>query len=144
MGRRSALQLANALRHTELLAQPERFSLKCVNVIQSKPDLAALMVSVRVGERVLSGEPLQLRAELRVGDVIHIVEVVLPATIRHQSGEELHGSMIATDSLCISTSDSVNFWKSFEDRLEHVHASNKALFFSLLTDETLHSLGPEY
>jgi uncharacterized protein (TIGR04255 family) len=138
------LQLSQTLRRTGLLDQPERFSLKYLDVIQGKPDLGALAINVRIGDRSLSGEPLQLRTELQADDLIHIVEVALPSKIRLHTGEELHGSAIGTDTLCMADGDAADFWNSFEERLERVHAANKELFFALLSSDTLQSLGPEY
>jgi uncharacterized protein (TIGR04255 family) len=124
--------------------QPERFSLKYLDVIPGEPDLGALAIDVRIGDHVLSGEPLQLRAELQAKDLIHIVDVALPSRIRIHTGEELHGSAIGTDTLCMADGDAADFWSGFDERLERVHAANKELFFALLSSETLQSLGPEY
>jgi uncharacterized protein (TIGR04255 family) len=137
-------QLAEILRTSDLMGQPERFSLKYLDVIQGTPDLGALAMTVRVGDRALSAEPLQLRAELQAGDLVHIVEVALPSTIRLQTGEELRGCAIGTDTLCVAEGEALEFWNRFAERLEHVHSSNKDLFFTLLSPATLQSLEPEY
>lgn len=137
-------ELATVLEGTGFLERPERFSLKYLDIIEGSGDLDALSVQVSVGARKLRSEPLQVRTELKTGEMLHIVEIGLPAQIALKTGERLQGTAVSTDTICLASADVDEFWRRFDVRLEEVHSANKELFFDLLSDETLKNLEPEF
>lgn len=138
------LELASVVRETGLVDRPERFSLKYLDIIEGAADLGMLSVAVSIAGRQLRSEPLQVRTELRVQDLLHIVEIAVPAHVVLQSGEQLQGTAVSTDTICLASEGAQDFWETFEARLGQIHASNKELFFQLLSEQTLQYLEPEF
>jgi uncharacterized protein (TIGR04255 family) len=141
---RTIFKLVEILRATALLSRPERFSLKYVNVISLSdvPSLRSLHVSVSLSNRELSNRPIQLRAEVNENRFLHIVQVVSPAQATLQPGETFAGVLLDIDTICIH--ESGQFWSNFAQELNCAHEAGKQLFFSLLTQETIALLEPEY
>ncbi|MCC5811291.1 MAG: TIGR04255 family protein [Ectothiorhodospiraceae bacterium] len=142
------LELADALKETQLLDKIERFSLKYVDFISfdESPSLDWIRFDLKLGARSLSNNPIQLRTEIRERDLLKIVQVVNPANVRMEKGEKksVSKSGLLVDIDTIDDKSSSDFWTEFPSRLKHVHDEGKKLFFEILSPSTRERLGPEY
>jgi uncharacterized protein (TIGR04255 family) len=134
------------LRETGLVTDPQRFSLKYIDLVDlgETPSLSYLNVATRVGGRDLANRPLQLRTEIEEEGLVHVLQIVCPAEARlgGMDSQPLSGVLVDIDT--IGKVGAEDFWTSLETRVDLAHRLSKALFFSLLSPETLERLGPEY
>jgi uncharacterized protein (TIGR04255 family) len=137
-------ELAAVVRETRLVAAPQRFSLKYIDLIDldSPPSVACLNVSMAVGGHRLAEGPIQLRTELREDDLIHVLQIACPADVRSGADGPLKGVLVDIDTIMEVPGDS--FWDGLSEHLDHAHERCKRLFFGLLTEDTLRRLEPEY
>jgi uncharacterized protein (TIGR04255 family) len=137
-------ELAKALKETGLLNEPERFSMKYINVLpmSGTPTIAPLSAGVSLGGRDIGGYALHLRSERTDNEFLNIVQIMSPTEVKLPSGEQFNGILIDVDTIC--PSESSGFWDNFDARLDEMHDLNKNIFFELLRPETIESLEPEY
>mgnify|MGYP003829564837 CR=1 FL=1 len=138
-------ELAKAVQETGLVERLERFSLKYIDLIEldAPVGLAHLNLDLKMGENELASKPVQLRTEIKEGDLIHIIQIISPAEVRLPGTEgRLKGVLVDIDSIKLITND--ESWDVLYQRLNEVHASCKNMFFSILKPETVQSLAPEY
>lgn len=136
--------LADLLHRSGLITAPERFSLKYIDLIEldSPPSLASLEISLTVAGHSLAAKPMQLRTEIRDEPFVHVLQVATPVDITlGASGERLRGTLVDIDTVHPAGED---FWEKLSERLGQCHASSKQLFFSLLTNQAIERLEPEY
>lgn len=138
------VELAAALRETGLLSSPERFSLKYIDLVEldGPPSLSYLEVSTLVGGRDLGERPVHLRTEIEEEGFVHVLQIASPAEVRLSEGETQRGVLVDIDS--IRKAGAEDFWATLDENVNKAHELSKALFFSLLSDETLKQLEPEY
>ena len=136
--------LAELLHTSGLIAKPERFSLKYIDLIEldSPPSLASLEMSLSVAGHSLAAKPMQLRTEIREEPFVHVLQVATPVDITlGTSGKRLRGTLVDIDTVHMAGED---FWEMLSERLVQSHAASKRLFFNLLTNEAIERLEPEY
>ena len=95
-----------------------------------------------LGGRDVAGDPVSFRTERKVGDLLHLVQIICPAQAQLLGGTQVSGILVDTDTICSDAP--ADFWTNLSARLDVVHDANKRMFFELLTDETVASLEPEY
>lgn len=137
--------LIAVLQETGLIDTIERFSLKYVDVIDigPEPTLNWLNMTLRLGAHEIGAEPVQVRAEIREGNVTHMVQAISPAEVKFDDGSEtLRGVLLEIDSVRLMTPG--ESWSVVQSELDAIHDSCKQMFFSLLTAETLAKLEPVY
>lgn len=139
-------KLAAFLQETNLLHRPERFSLKYIDLLPEstigKCSLDVFNLSLQVGGKDIAQLPSQLRTEIREDGWLHILQIASPAHTRIGQEEAVRGVLIDIDSITLA--DAESFWTDMENKLEEGHDRSKAIFFSLLKEETLLALQPEY
>jgi len=138
-------EIAGAVQETGLIARLERFSLKYIDLIElEKPvGLAHLNLDLRMGEYELAAKPVQLRTEIKDGDLIHIIQIISPAEVGLPGTEgRLKGVLVDIDS--IRPMAGGESWDTLYQRLDDVHGSCKIMFFNILKPETVEKLEPEY
>lgn len=137
------IKLAEVVRHSGLIGQIERFSLKYVDLIPSGgPDcLAPIDCALRLGPYNLGLSPLHLQSQIPDGDFVHVVTMLAPARVQMEQ-ETFDGLVVDIDT--IFPAGGGNFWDEFSSRLDQAHASNHSIFFDILKQETINLLGPEY
>jgi uncharacterized protein (TIGR04255 family) len=136
--------LIDAVRKTDLIDRLERFSLKYVDLIDlGQPhDLSCLNARVELGGQQIRS-PVHLRAEVQKEGMLHIVQIASSATaVLPEEKAPITGVLLDTDTICNLTEG--ESWKEVESRLDAAHTKAKALFFSLLTNDTITKLGAEY
>jgi len=137
--------LMEIVRDTGLIDRLERFSLKYIDLIDldQPPSLSCLNLELKMGKYEIDTRPVQLRTEIKEGELMHIIQIISPAevSIPGESGR-VHGVLLDIDSIRpIKENES---WPDVESHLDEVHLSSKEMFFSLLSSETIDSLEPEY
>ena len=138
------MELAEVLKETALITQPERFSLRYIDIIplNESPSLKPLRVKMKLGTHELTSNHVQLRTELHENGFLHIVQIVSPAQAVLSTGERFDGLLLDVDTICQRGPG--EFWSDFRPLLDRAHQLNKILFFQLLTAETINWLEPEY
>lgn len=138
-------ELAGAVQETGLVERLERFSLKYIDLIElEKPvGLDHLNLGLKLGDYELADKPVQLRTEIKENDLIHIIQIISPAeVVMPEIKERLKGVLVDIDTIKpLAEGES---WDVFRQRLDDVHKSCKQMFFSILKQETIESLEPEY
>jgi len=133
------------VRDTGLIDRLERFSLKYIDLIdlEQPPSVNCLNVELKMGEYEIATRPVQLRTEIKEGNLIHIIQIVSPAeaSIPGESGK-VSGVLLDIDS--IRPMKQNESWTDVDNDLDLVHLSSKNMFFNLLKPDTIKKLGPEY
>ncbi len=137
--------LMEIVQDTRLIDRLERFSLKYIDLIEldQPPSLNCLNLELKMIEYKIDTRPVQLRTEIKEGDLIHIIQIVSPAeaSIPGES-TSIRGVLLDIDSFRpVKENES---WPDVDKHLNEVHLSSKEMFFGLLTSETIENLEPEY
>jgi len=137
--------LIEIIRDTGLIDRLERFSLKYIDLIEldQPPSLGCLNLDLKMGGYELDTRPVQLRTEIKEGDLIHIIQIISPAevSIPGEHGS-VSGVLLDIDSIRPMKED--ESWSDVNSHLDDVHLSSKKMFFGLLRPETIDKLEPEY
>lgn len=138
------LDLVNKVQQTNLIKSLNRFSLRYINVIASQTDnqLSLLNTKIEIGGKPVSEKGFQLRFENHSDDFLTIVKIVPDTLATVKDGNEYGGILIDIDTIKELSGDS--FWNNTEEHLNTCHDVLKTHFYSLLSPETLKSLGPGY
>lgn len=138
-------ELARLLKSTGLLQNPERYSLKYVDLIEldSPPSLASFQVSLFVGGRDLGTQHVQLRTEIVEEPLVHILQIASPVEVVLGGKEQRRGALVDIDTIHTIPRE-LDFWTTLENGLDAAHARSKHLFFDLLTPEAEQRLDPVY
>jgi len=133
------------IRHTGLIDRLERFSLKYIDLIglDQPPSLSCLNLQIKMGAHEIGVRPVQLRTEIKEGDIIHIVQIVSPAEVTIP-GEPGRFSGVLLDIDSIRPLKENESWPDVKNHLDDVHLSSKKMFLDLLTPEAIDKLEPEY
>lgn len=138
-------RLINVVRDTGLIEHLERFSLKYIDLIDlgQPPSLTCLNTVVRIGQYEVATYPVQLRTEIREGELSHIVQIASPVEALISDGsEKVRGVLLDIDTIRVLGQD--ESWSDVERLLDEVHLASKRMFFGLLKPETIRQLDPEY
>lgn len=137
--------LAKVVQDTCLIGTLERFSLKYMDLIEADQPLGlgCLNLDLKLGGHEMSKRPVQLRTEIKEGDLTHIVQIVSPVEIELPGDEKrLKGVLLDIDT--IKPLGENESWNDLDRRLDDVHLACKKMFFSLMKPETVNKLEPEY
>jgi uncharacterized protein (TIGR04255 family) len=138
--------LLNLLRETKLIAEVERVSMKYINLLPqdiNPVQLNMLELKAELGNYDLKQHSVQLRAEISKDEFTCLVQVNPQTHVRvHPSEEDFDGLLLDIDTLYFP--EGVDFWGNSDTILEKLHETEKALFYDMLTAETLASLDPVY
>ena len=138
------LILIDKVRETKLIKSPNRFSLRYINVIESKTDnqLSLLNAKIEVAGEPFSEKGFQLRIEKHQSDFLTILKIIPNTVAQIRKVGERAGILIDIDTIQEIRGDL--FFNKTKECLEGCHEILKKHFFSLLLPETLKSLGPSY
>lgn len=138
-------KLASELQETHLLTEPERFSLKYIDIIETTKaqDLSVLDVKFMLGGKDLNKSPLHLRTEIHGEPYVHVIQIASPTEVTLPSGEKFNGVLLDIETIYL-TNSTKNFWSGFQNKLNEAHDASKKEFFELLDKDTITSLKPEY
>ena len=142
------LMCAGALLATPFVDEVERCSLKYTNLLsegRDVNDLSQLKVAIELNGFKLSAPGTALKAEIPHKGCLSIVQIFAGATVKLPGVTSATGdSGVMVDVDTIRTGPFSNAAADLSESLELVHTTEKEIFFSLLTDDTLNRLGPEW
>ncbi len=123
----------------------ERYSLKYVDLIEILPaDLSCLNFNLNIKNIKIINQPIQFRTEIIEGDISHIIGITSPAEVINQGESEKHRGVLVDIDTIDNQLDEKNSWDNLKISLNKLHSASKKMFFSLLTQETLNKLEPEF
>ena len=132
-----------AIAHeTKLVSGLERFSLKCINILDStsRHPLEALDLQLRVAnQRIVEDRGFRIRCEMDVNEFVSVLEI--GATVSAGANDRSRSGILVSMDAIKSAKDSA-FWPDLEQQVENAHLVLKALFFDVLSAATVESLGP--
>ena len=131
--------MLTSLRETELIERVERFSLKCVNVLELRGDRKALDTlngEIRLGRYALSNSGFALRAQIECGGFLNIVELAGEGSATWDGGSR-SGAILSIDT--IRPTDN---WQDVRPTMDAAHEVVKELFFGLLKPEIVEEWRP--
>lgn len=141
-------EVLNAFRETSLIKHVERASVRYTNVIAlSKEDedpQKVLDLSVTVGKMNAFDHSFQLRSELAKNGFINLINIAYPAELKNVSDDSDTISGIILDIDTITREIQGDFWEISPTLADDLHNTEKDLFFSILSESYLKSLGPIY
>ena len=139
-----ALQVAEALKGSGHIATLDRCSLKYVNVIdnsQTAHPIAPFNLRVEANSCELSPNGFRLRFETNINGFMNIVEFA-SNVLSTVGRDNIPGTLITIDTIMAATD--AGLWTDLEPRLNATHDVLEALFFDLLTSDTISAMGPSY
>jgi uncharacterized protein (TIGR04255 family) len=144
--KKEILRISALLLSGSHIRQLSRFALRYINLLELKEpisQIAAFNWHVRLGDHEASDQSTLVRMEIRQGLHIHALQVATGVTVQTASGNKF-GAIVDVDSYCECNVTPQEFIASLEQNLDSLHLENHKIFFSMLTQETLNSLGPTY
>ena len=142
---RDIRELTEALQETGLIKTLERFALKYINLIEldQQPASKCLNLDWKLGGQEINTSPISFRIDISQAKLIHAIKIVSPAEAFLPDSEERHrGILLDIDT--IRNLHGESDWEDLEEGLDPAHMASKKMFFSLLSEETVHNLGPKY
>ncbi|MBI2425748.1 MAG: TIGR04255 family protein [Candidatus Hydrogenedentes bacterium] len=136
-------RLMNALERLQTLDVVEsvvRVGLRYINTFKGNVFDQSTLQILRHGHPLETNES-QLIASISAGEFKHTLRVISNVEIKSKE-ESFIGSAIDIDTALEGKRD--DFFQNMPRYLEDAHLEEKRLFFSLLTDEYVESLNPEY
>lgn len=140
------LELLQIVIASKVVNESERISLKYTNLLEGKTTYAEQFSLVHYNASLgrakynLSECLTFTRSEIQKDGLINIVELGANSEIQAPTGS-VKGLYIAVDSIYNSPPD---FLADPEPHVEKVHDVEKSVFFGVLTDNTIESMGPKW
>lgn len=139
------LEIVNLVKTAKIVKEPERISLKYVNFFKGESpsqqfSLVHYNATLGRGQYKLSDNLTFTRTEIMKEGLINIVELGANSVVKSPSGSA-RGLMLSVDSIYNVPPDFLN---NPEPHIEKVHNVEKSVFFDVLTDETINSMGPKW
>ncbi len=128
------LELVGLVREFKVVSKLERFSLKYSNLLQAadaKERYELTDFAGHLGKVDLARSLTQVRTEFDESGFRHIVELIGSAVVKNAKGESREGVYLAIDTICL---DADGFFENPQKQLDAAHATEKAIFYSVLTD----------
>lgn len=139
-------QAIEALSKTGLIEEIERFSFKYTNVLEVSAGASALSLlklSLTLADERPQERGFQLRSERVDGDYTTIISISPNSSAKHPvGGKDVAGLLVDVDTLY--DRGPLNLADFGTKHLDPGHSLAKRIFFSLLTDETIDGLEPEW
>lgn len=137
------LEFLEILQTSQLIEKVERFSIKATNIIPAPGGQFDLLnLRLEIGGIKPSENGFRLRTEISDKTLVRIIEIATNATIQFRSGETMSGLLLSLD--CVRILEGEDFWSIHTKAIDEVHDQLKELFFGLITQASLESLGPSY
>jgi uncharacterized protein (TIGR04255 family) len=145
----SIIKVMEHLKEINIIDFVSRYSMKYVDLIVSNNiahQISLIDMLVSVAGYELKDKNFQIRMELPEKDFVNIVQILPNASANLSNGEKRDGIIIDVDTIYnidnLKIENVINNY--FDSNLEKIHTTNKRMFFSCLTEETIKSLGPVY
>lgn len=147
--KQAIMMVMECLREARFVQKVQRYSLKYVDFFESKSSTVSgferFNIDLNIGSRKIDKEITNLRCEIPEGNFIHAVTVLTAAYVEAENHPRREGSIFEVDSLCLQDFSNVpDFLDKLPNLLDEIHQSNKACFFSCLSEKGLTDLEPIY
>ncbi|WP_019571635.1 TIGR04255 family protein [Thioalkalivibrio sp. ALMg3] len=143
--KRAITDTLQSFEKTNQLRSAERCSLKYRNIIETKDefdDLSKLNVALKVANLNTTPNTQRIHCEHNANGITTLMSIFTKTRVQSsKTKEDLRGVLIDVD--CIQNIDTEDFWAHADNIIESLHATEKEVFFSLLTDDTIEELGPK-
>jgi uncharacterized protein (TIGR04255 family) len=137
------LEFLEIVRGSGLVETVERFSIKAINIVPTLgAQLDLLNLHLEIGGIKPPENGFHLRAEVNDDTFLRIIEISTNASAKLPSGETTSGLLLSLD--CVRPMRNEDFWSIQETSIDEVHEQLKELFFGLINQQSLESLGPSY
>lgn len=140
-------KVVGILSESKIVEEVHRYSMKYVDMIPSSNDqqkISMINFKVSIADHSLEKEPFQLRIEIPRDGLTNIVQVVSSAQAI-VNGSAMEGLVVDVDTIADQGGISMqSLLEGFEDKLESIHLTNKAMFFDCLTPQAIALLEPVY
>ena len=125
-----------------MIGNVERTGLRYINLFEF-PLIDKINVKIKLIDHQISHEPTNLRIEFEDGEYRKILQIgnQVEVTVDNQG---ITGSVIDIDCIRTSNYPGDRFFSEYRDMVETAHNKEKELFFSLLRDDFVETLNPEY
>lgn len=130
-----------AIRDTKLVDRVERYSFKCVNLVEAEigGQLSRLNARLEMGGQPVKERGFRLRTEWDSEPYLSIVQVGTNANANLVSGS-IQGMLLEVDT--VRQSDAGGILEDANERLDEIHDIAKPKFFSMLTEAATSELDP--
>lgn len=136
-----AYEVFNKILQLEIVKQIIRIGLRYVNIFEDLDIYKKSKLKMILHENSFNASKLNLTAEVSGDNCVHLLKMINNAEVMIENNT-LSGSIIDIDTIPENFSGS--FFDNMKEFIEKAHVEEKKLFFSLLKDDFLESLNPEY
>jgi uncharacterized protein (TIGR04255 family) len=136
-------EVLEAARDTQLIDSLERYSFKCINLLdlRGRYALSLLNAQFALSDYEISNRGFRLRAEMDHGAFVNVLEFVSEASV-NDKGSTRSGLLFTLDTIRSISSEA--FWPSMLDHIDAAHSTLKEIFFRLLKPEVIDEYGPTW
>ena len=125
------------LQKLGVIKQILRIGLRYINVFRDINIFEKSNLQMNLKEQSLSKNHINMSCEIPAGDYINTLKIISGAELL-VGQKKMKGSVIDIDTVFVKQ------FENFKDTAEHAHTEEKKLFYSLLSDDFLKTLNPEY
>ena len=135
------LELLECVQKAALKIEPERFSLRYMNMFEGENHFASTRFAATLGKYDLKTANTFTRTEFVEEGHTIIVELGSHSVAKSPDGPELKGMICTLDTINMSPK---GFWDNPAPMIDKTHDIEKSTFFGILTEEAIKKMGPEY
>jgi uncharacterized protein (TIGR04255 family) len=134
-------RVLDVAKKTGLIATVERYSFKCINVIEPKGrhPFDILRGEFHLGNQKILRDGLHMRFHVEHPKLLNIIEVAGEATATWRGGART-GALVSVDT--ISAADNKTFWSDLRANLDQAHLVLKGIFFGIVRQEIIEEWEP--
>lgn len=145
---KAIIQVLKTVAEISAIETVQRYSFKYLDLLpltNVKSQVSAVNLKVTVGGHNLEKERFQFRIEIPQDGFIKSIQMVADAKLTTMDKKTMQGLIVDIDTIRIVSNERVkDFIIGLEEKLNTIHAINKATFFECITSDTLKSLEPIY
>lgn len=138
------LELLNNVKSSGVATEPERFSLKYINLLEGDTPVSQFSLTryvASLGKHDLRNYVTYTRTEIIEEGHTVIVELGANSIAKLPKGPPLSGLIFTIDTI---NKAPAKFWEDPAPIIDKAHDVEKAVFFGMLTDAAIEKMGPEY
>ena len=131
----------NVIHETGVIGRLVRIGFRVINFIDGNVfDGEKIKLNIRIGEKEIPYKETTIKTVFSEGEYHSTVSIINQARLNNSTPIRI-GSVIDVDTFSVTCE---RFFDNASEFLEDIHKSEKKVFFSLLTNQFLESLQPEY
>jgi uncharacterized protein (TIGR04255 family) len=134
--------ILDKLENLDVISNPERIGIRYLNKLQ-KAHFEKIAISVNYDNQRILNEKTHIRTEIKKNQFIQVVNIDNNAVLNTSPKKE---SILLVDIDCVFNFQPQNtsFFSKYKKILTDGHNSEKETFFSIMTEEIIGTLNPEY